>query len=229
MCELENITQFSWIAFFLVETCSKRQTWAILSAASWQNSVGPSKFCTRCGSRQRTFKGNPKKDKQTWTYNSNIEFIFLFLCYATPWSVKHSKHTSTHSTNDEGAEGKTWAPLKAWTELFIYFHTMRFPKWKISTNMSLSCVDLLINIPFVKHLSPLINTIPRLFPLCPSMRGGAALEWLDDSRRNSVGAVGMTFTSRCLNGFFWAVSVKMKTTVPWTIWICDTNMVKNKC
>lgn len=118
---------------FLVETCSKRQTWAILSAASWQNSVGPSKFCTRCGSRQRTFNGNPKKDKQTWTYNRHIEFIFLFLWYATPWSVKHSKCTSTHNSNYEGVEGKTWAPLKAWTEtliLYIWRRSTRMTRWQ---------------------------------------------------------------------------------------------------
>lgn len=53
-----------------------RQTWAILSAASWQNGEGLSKFCTRWGSRQRTFKGKPKKKRK---------FIIKF-CHAVKYN-----------------------------------------------------------------------------------------------------------------------------------------------
>lgn len=52
---------------------------------------------------------------------------------------------------------------------------------KERTNMSALCVYLLINILFLKHGSPLNNTILPLFLLRPSMRGGASLELLDSS------------------------------------------------
>lgn len=50
-----------------------------------------------------------------------------------------------------------------------------------STNMSVLCVYLFINILFLKHGSPLNNTILPLFLLQPSMRGGASLELLNSS------------------------------------------------
>lgn len=72
--------------------------------------------------------------------------------------------------------------------------------------MSMSYVYLLINLPFSKHLSSLSTTIPRLFLLWPSIRGGAAPQSLDlapDSDMAESGAAcGWTLSAGELSGFF---------------------------